>query len=606
MTGNPSLYHDMNVEPENDEEDDVELAAQQLLTRASAPQPASTHCSSFKRRLRRSLRFFDEWSLYLLCCLHLFVAVAPTISLLIVNAHYFHVASLSTSNSSNLAFSHLHRELHTDAVQGEGGVDSSLLSLVPANASSMHVAQCGMAANRTPRGLCYSVATNSSGGLRYADCAAIIPVDTLAGADIRVAPLAEVNLYGSACRPLPQGHPDMHVFNPYTVRCDLPNWTLARSTAPAPTPQPPPPAPPSPTVPTSSLPPLAPSEQITRLIFQTHARTTFLSPMQYWAMRSWIDRNADYRYVFYDDEDGQRFVAEFTHPLLSSAQVDDIRLAVALVRLHLPMAAYADLLRYMLILTYGGVYVDSDAACIDPLSSWIDYEQDSFIIQSNMDLQWILIAAPGHPIILDTLLSAVNNVLHPLEAELAISPLYETTGPPVLLDAISRYTALLHDSTLRRPIRVVPSDPPAALYASNALTLYRRPFNYFQFSNHLLLKACEVEWEQRLYEHVPWVFKQSATMAAYSYARIRLWNRLTVLLCVVSAVLWWMAYRSRWVQKSTFTHWSIAAAVVQVVVFVVEWPIAKNRRWMAVVAATRAAAQLGLSRANMSQDLFFG
>jgi len=560
------------------DEDDTGLVEERLIARHYPPLPASAYLpsSTLGGWLQQPVRWFDEWPLsrYVLCCLHLLIAVAPTVSLLIVNAYYFHSFTLSTSNPSDLVVSLIHSDLHTDTVQGDGTIDIDLLFLVPSNASSSHLPNCGLDADSHLKGICYSVAANTTGLLHYTDCAAIIEVDTLEGTDIRQsAPPAEVNLYGSPCRPLPQGHPDMRTFNPYTVRCDLPHWVLARNAdqAPPPQPLPLPTSPTSPPQPTSALPPLQPSEQILRVIFQTHARSTFLPPMQYWAMRTWIDRNPDYRYMFYDDEDVARFIEGYWHPLLSNAQLDDIREAASLLRRHMPMAASADLLRYMLILKYGGVYVDTDTACIDALSTWIDYEQDSFIVQSNMDLQWIIIAAPDHPVILDTLLTAVHNVLHPLKAELSISPVYETTGPPVLLGAIARYNATVLANPSLRPIRIVSSNP--ADYDTQTLTLYGRTFNYFQFSNHLLLKACEVEWEQRLYEHVPWVYKQRVIIATYFYRRLAVWNGVTVLLCVGSAVVWWAAFRGRWLHKSAFTYWSIGVALLQVGVLVHELPV---------------------------------
>ena len=566
---------------DDDDEDDLQIVEQlSIIGRSpsthntSTAQLQSPSLASIATHLPGLLQWCSHGQRWLYA-VHLLIVLAPSMSLLLVNAYYFHLLSLSVDFSSHV-LSTIHNDLHTADVQGEGGIDSRLLHLVPANASALHVAQCGLPAERVERGLCYSVAANSSEGdavsMRYADCASLIPVDVLQGSDIREASAAEVNLYGSPCRPLPQGHPDVRLFNPYTTRCDLPHWVLARNAQQAPPPQPQLPSS-SPSQPSSSLPSLSAAEQIPRLLHQTHARATFLPPMQFWSMRSWMDRNPDYRYTFYDDEDVRVFIAGFSHPLLSSAQADDVRLAAARLRLHMPMAALADLLRYMLMLQLGGVYVDTDTACIDALSSWIDYDTDAFIIQSNMDLQWIIIAQPAHPIMLDTLLHAVHNVLHPLEAHLSISPVYETTGPPVLLAAIERYSAAVRADSSLRPIRVVESDPDASMLASLALTLHGRVFNYFQFANHLLLKSCEVEWEQRLHEHVPWVYKHRVHMATFLHTRIRTWSSVTWLLCACSALLWWVAYRGERVSKALFTCWSVALALMQAAVMLYVLPV---------------------------------
>ena len=542
---------------ELDNDVDVEVAEAQLISRG----PPSPHAKPSVHRNRPAL----------FCRLYAFVLLAPALSLLLVNLYYFHRLSLSTGSAAEYTLDFIHAALHTDAVRGEGGIDASLLSLVPANASALHAAGCGATGQQYDRGVCYSVAQRVDGALRYADCAALIPVDALHGGDIHDAPPAEVNLYGPLCRPLPQGRPDRRTFDPYTVRCDLPNWVLPRNAARAPALQPAPTPPPPPS--TSHFPPLPTAEQIPRVIYQTQARATFLTPMAFRAMRSWMDRNPDHRYAFYDDDDAARFVADFSHPLLTAAQCDDVREAAAAVRLHMPMAAYADLLRYMLLLAYGGVYVDSDTACVDALSSWLDYAHDSFVVQSNMDLQWIIIAAPSHPVSLDTLLSAVHNVLHPLRAELVVSPVYETTGPTVQLGAIARYRARCEADPTLRPIRVVPSDPPPAQRAALDLTLHGRAFNSYQFANHLMLKACEVEWEQRLHEAVPWVYKQKRVMAQWFYPKLARWQRLSVLACASAALLWWAAHRKQWVRQSAFTACTALLVGGQIMLMVHNRPI---------------------------------
>ena len=580
-----------------DSDDDVELAEEQLITRnphrQSTLSPYSSNLSSVLDRLRKLTGW--PFSNTVLLLLHVFIFLAPFISIVIVNAYYFHLFSLTTTQSATLVLTTIHNDLHTAAVDGEGGINPTLVKLIPHNASTYHVHGCGTTTETHAKGVCYSVAvpdSSTSSGLQYADCAAIIPVDTLHGPDVHTVlpPPAEVNLYGPLCRPLPQGHPDMRTFNPYTTRCDMPlsvharnNAQLLSSTTTSSPPlllHAPPVIPATPSTPSSlpPLPPLLPSEQISRHIFQTNARADFLQPMQYWNMRSWLDKNTDYTYIFYDDVDLLSFIADYTHPLLTAQQLSDIRTAAALLRTYMPMAATADLVRYMIILKYGGVYVDADTACVDSLSDWIDYSQDIFIVQSNMDLQWILIAAPSHPIILDTLLTAVHNVIFPLEAELAISPVYETTGPPVLLGAIERYNdAVSADVTgVMRPIRIVPSDPPDPTdYANQSLTMYGRTFNNFQFSGHLMLKSCEVEYEQRLSEHVPWVYKQRTIIADYFYKRIGMWQIYTWLWfgVVGLVVIWWVAYRSGVFQKTVFSYCTLCVAVLQLGKLSYELPV---------------------------------
>ena len=102
-----------------------------------------------------------------------------------------------------------------------------------------------------------------------------------------------------------------------------------------------------------------------------------------------------------------------------------------------PNAGKADILRYLIMYIFGGVYIDVDATCIVPLSSIIKYDDEIVSgLGARKDLhQWVLAYYPNHPIMKLTLETAVNNVLN--ECWINSYPQMPNkvpglTGPPVL------------------------------------------------------------------------------------------------------------------------------------------------------------------------------
>lgn len=80
----------------------------------------------------------------------------------------------------------------------------------------------------------------------------------------------------------------------------------------------------------------------------------------------------------------------------------------------------ADLVRYLLVFTFGGVYTDTDTICLKPIRNWGDGKPDiSLIVGVEADakdipdweksygrqlqmVQWTFAAAPGHPVLANT------------------------------------------------------------------------------------------------------------------------------------------------------------------------------------------------------------
>lgn len=119
----------------------------------------------------------------------------------------------------------------------------------------------------------------------------------------------------------------------------------------------------------------------------------------------WIEMNPDFDYELMDDDDVAAYVKEHYGPREIQA------LAAA------PSGAHrADLFRYLVVLREGGVYVDVDAECKQPLSSWLYFDDDTLVASLNgpprFDMtQWAFAAPSNHPVLGEAAALAVDNLL---------------------------------------------------------------------------------------------------------------------------------------------------------------------------------------------------
>ncbi len=116
---------------------------------------------------------------------------------------------------------------------------------------------------------------------------------------------------------------------------------------------------------------------------------------------TWIDKNPEYEYRFFDNEDIIAFI---------ESDFPDYLGAYKKIKYG---ASKADLWRYLIMYKYGGVYADMDCRCINPLRQWIDPES-TYVTQLgiNKDLcQWLIISVPQNLLFL----KAAHKVLQNLE-----------------------------------------------------------------------------------------------------------------------------------------------------------------------------------------------
>ncbi|EGX43345.1 hypothetical protein AOL_s00215g81 [Orbilia oligospora ATCC 24927] len=143
---------------------------------------------------------------------------------------------------------------------------------------------------------------------------------------------------------------------------------------------------------------------------------------------TWQVFNKEFEHVVFSDVDAELFVRkEYSH------RPDIVKV---FTEIQQRIIAF-DLLRYLVIYKYGGIYNDMDTMCRRPIDSWFDdfwdygivvgiectlpldpglpedLQLDNFnLVYAVQFLQWTVMAAPGHPVINRTIEQLVASVIN--------------------------------------------------------------------------------------------------------------------------------------------------------------------------------------------------
>lgn len=143
-------------------------------------------------------------------------------------------------------------------------------------------------------------------------------------------------------------------------------------------------------------------QKIPRVIFQTH-ETNVLPQRMLDSCSSWLEKNPEYDYIFFDKNDRLKFITKYF-----DKKILNIYNALS----H--GAIKADLFRFCYLYKYGGIYSDIDQVCLKPLSSVIDPEDHlvtGLCKKKTSPHQSLLISAPKNPIFLHLIESGCQRFL---------------------------------------------------------------------------------------------------------------------------------------------------------------------------------------------------
>ncbi|MBV9783779.1 MAG: hypothetical protein JO264_08155 [Acidisphaera sp.] len=151
-------------------------------------------------------------------------------------------------------------------------------------------------------------------------------------------------------------------------------------------------------------------------------------------MNTWSEKNRSYQYVRFDDSSAAAFMEQAFPSWFSEA----------LLYCHHP-AMRSDLIRLAYLFVHGGIYVDADDECLQPIDRVFSQlgGNASFIV-SAAKLQpihlnnWFIASVPQHPILADALRESCEGILA-FKAAGTRSDIWDTTGPGLLTRTVAKY-----------------------------------------------------------------------------------------------------------------------------------------------------------------------
>jgi mannosyltransferase OCH1-like enzyme len=230
-----------------------------------------------------------------------------------------------------------------------------------------------------------------------------------------------------------------------------------------------------------------PTRKIPYIIHQTF-KTNIVPLSMYNASQSYINKNKNYTYMFYDDNDILTILNNYDCADLNFKRSDLLNAYNSLSS----GAGKADLFRYAIIYRYGGCYFDIDTVCLNPLDTFIS-NADEFVsgLGSRHDLhQWGMIYMKQHDFVKKALETCIYNIINKRYLN-GYNTLEGISGPPCLDMAIKD---LLHLKSDYKFIK-------GKYYVNNyKFTILNGDF----FGNNILFKYSEYDNDLRKMKMVHW------------------------------------------------------------------------------------------------------
>jgi mannosyltransferase OCH1-like enzyme len=175
--------------------------------------------------------------------------------------------------------------------------------------------------------------------------------------------------------------------------------------------------------------------KIPRNIFQTWS-TKNISANFNMLSQTWREKNPNYAYFIYDDDECKQFIQKNFDETVYNAYIRII-----------PGAFKADLWRYCILYIYGGVYVDMDTICLEQIDKFLN-ENIEFMTPIDLNncpyygkynlFNCFIASIPKHPI----LELCINKIVYNVENNIVPFSNLDFTGPGLLGQCTNNYLNL--------------------------------------------------------------------------------------------------------------------------------------------------------------------
>jgi mannosyltransferase OCH1-like enzyme len=179
---------------------------------------------------------------------------------------------------------------------------------------------------------------------------------------------------------------------------------------------------------------------IPKNIFQTFKHKAFSKDFQR-IVDTWKQKNPDFKYYLFDDEDCEKFIKSNFETKIYNAYCKII-----------PGAYKADLWRYCILYVFGGVYIDIDTMCFSPISQFLT-EDIEFMTAVDLNLNneegthnlfnTFIATVPRSTI----MFHCIQRVVHNVENNIIPNSKLDFAGPGVLGRAVNTYLKLPEESS---------------------------------------------------------------------------------------------------------------------------------------------------------------
>ena len=186
------------------------------------------------------------------------------------------------------------------------------------------------------------------------------------------------------------------------------------------------------------------------------------------AQDSW-KKHTDFKYHFYSDDEMDKFMEDHFDKRVNDAYH------------RCPMKVMkADIWRYCVIYTYGGIYADTDAICtaINPSTFLKDNTELVIAPENHVHLcQWTFAAPANSPILKSIIDLSVERILE-IPKIMGENIIHYLTGPGVFTNGIE------------------------AFLESNGLPTYTNKRHYTNYPNHVLFVFSVSEFHRKMIKHM--------------------------------------------------------------------------------------------------------